>query len=976
MPDITQFDIAPIEELKSKLELYKYNPSLMQRVILDTLTDVTNGKINIVDPTNPFIFLLESSVVNTSLFIQENYVNLRRQYPVLAQSSEDLYLHMSDKDYIGRFSTPSRGVFTIAIAYNDLLNAPYDASVDGTRLTIPKDTEIFIDNVKFTFSYAIEIIRHSNNIMRVQYTAVPQNPLMPLSKSLINYTARHNTDGSTWIFFDIEVLQLEISSIHFPIEFGVSLNKKIPYSDLYTYCRIYYRNDTTLSKWVELKTTHNQMTYDVSDPTVLLRVHEVDKLLEFTLPSIYTNNELISGDLRVDIYTTKGDLTLDMSTFKVSSFENRLRSLDDENEIDDYTNALSNSSYVIFSDKISSGGSNGIEFTELRKRVINNAAGDRQIPISNVQLNSYVENQGFNIYKNIDLVTNRIFIATKKLPNPNNKKIITPATIGASTLIINPGGLGNGYNTTVNQKSVTIRSESIFKLTNGSLSMLRDSEIADMKALPPNAFISHVNSNSYFYNPFYYVYDQTDTTDYGLRVYHLDQPKINYINFVNQNNTLQLAVNTGDIKVSRVPNGYKLTITTRSGNFYKQLDDSRVALQLSYIPVNDVKLAFINARQVGVDSTGERIYEILLEDNLDIDKDNFLTIISGSVESSITIETPINLTHSFNLVYSTDSLTAQYRVSSIDDKVSNFLLTDDFKGISEELVNITLGYSLDNVWSKTRPIISDMTFKKYSENIPLLYSSDIYETDPITGSIFTVDEHGDVVYNIKHKMHDPVLDAEGNPVYKYRIGDIILDENSQPILESTVVVGSEVSLLLADAKYLLSNTPIYKEYRTNLANTIHTWCSVNLAAVQNLLLEQTKIYYYPATTFSSIKATINKERTLNIDSEVFFTVKMYLRPEIRTKEIFKEDIIQDIITILDTYLDTANIYVDDIIAIIKNKYANIVSSVQINGMNDDKDLYNVEILDQHKRFNLKKKLVLENDGNVYVTEDIVVEFHQ
>ena len=114
MPDITQFDIAPVEELKSKLELYKYNPSLMQRVILDTLTDVTNGKINIVDPTNPFVFLLESSVVNTSLFIQENYVNLRRQYPVLAQTSEDLYLHMCDKDYISRFSTPSRGVFTVA----------------------------------------------------------------------------------------------------------------------------------------------------------------------------------------------------------------------------------------------------------------------------------------------------------------------------------------------------------------------------------------------------------------------------------------------------------------------------------------------------------------------------------------------------------------------------------------------------------------------------------------------------------------------------------------------------------------------------------------------------------------------------------------------------------------------------------------------------------------------------------------------
>ncbi len=976
MPDITQFNIAPVEELKSKLELYKYNPSLMQRVILDTLTDVTNGKINIVDPTNPFVFLLESSVVNTSLFIQENYVNLRRQYPVLAQTSEDLYLHMCDKDYISRFSTPSRGVFTVAVSYNDLVNAPRDESVDGTKLTIPKDTEIAIDNVKFTFSYGIEIIRHSNNIIRVQYIAPEQNPLLPLSQTLINYTARRNTDGTMWIFFDVEVLQLEITSTHFPIESGVSLHKKIPYTDLYTYTRIYYRNDATLGKWVEMKTTHNQMVYDINDPTALLHVHQVDKELEITLPSVYTNTDVLSGDLRVDIYTTKGDLTLDMSNYKIVSFENRLRSLDEENEIDEYTNALSNSSYVMFSDKISAGGSNGIEFNELRKRVINNAAGDRQIPISNVQLTTYVENQGFDIYKNIDLVTNRVFIATKKLPTPSNKKIITPATLGASTLIINPNALGIGYNTALNGNSLAIRSETIFKLTNGVLTMLSNLEIDAVKVLPVNMFIPHVNSNSYFYNPFYYVYDQRESTNYSLRVYHLDQPKVNYINFINQNNTLQLAVNTGDVKIARVTNGYKLTITTKSGNFYKQLDDSRVALQLSYVPVGDVKLAYINATQIGSTDDGERIYEILLEDNLDINKDDHLKITNASIESGNALDTVVSLTHKFNLVYSTDSLTTQYRTSPIDDKVANFLLTTEFKGITEELLDITLGYALDNIWSKVRPIISDISYRKYSANIPLLYSSDIYETDPITGSIFTIDNNGEIHYSIKHRMHDPVLDEHGEPVYKHKVGEIVLDEQGQPILESSVVVGSEVNLLLADAKYLLTNTDIYRDYRANVANTIHTWCSVNLAAVQKLLLEQTKIYYYPSATFSSIKASVNKQKTVNIESEVFFNVKMYLKPQVSVSSISKDDIVQDIITILDGYLANVNIYVDDIIAIIKNKYENIVTSVQINGVNDNKDFYNVEILDDHKRFNLKKKLVLENDGNVYVIEDIVVEFHQ
>ena len=975
MADLNEFDIVPLEELKSKLELYKYNPTLMQRVILDTLTDVTNGNINIVDPTNPFIFLLESSVVNTSLFIQENYLNLRRQYPVLAQTEEDLYLHMCDKDYIGRFSTASRSIFTIAVAYNDLLNAPYDASMDANKLSIPKDTVITIDNVKFTFSYAIDIMRHSNNIIRVQFTTDTQNPLQPLSKSLINYTARKNTDGIVWIFFDIELLQLEITSTQFPIEYGVVLNKKIPYTDLYTYCRVYYRNDNTINKWTEIKTTHNQMVYDASTPTILLHVHEVDKQLEITLPSVYTNSDLLSGDLRVDIYTTKGDLSIDMSNYKIASFNNELRSLDDETEVNQHTIALSNSSYIIYSDKITAGGSNGIDFAQLRKRVINNAAGDRQMPISNVQLVSYAENQGFDIYKNIDLVTNRVFIATKKLPTPANKKIITPATLGASTLIINTGALDTGYNTAFNNMTLTIKSNSLFKLDNGRLSMLSDAEIDTLKATSVNSFINTINNGSYYYNPFYYVYDQTDINEYNLRVYHLDQPAINYINFVNQNNTLQIAVNTGDIKVSRVQAGYKITIITKSGNFYKQLDDSRVALQLSYIPATDTEYVYINAKQTGVNSEGERIYEIMLEDNLNIDQDDLLTIKNSYADDGNRLSTRVNLTHNFTLVYSTDSLTTQYVTSTIDSKVGNFLLTDEFKGITEELVNISMGYTLHNLWSKVRPIISDLSYKKHTENIPLVYTTDVYIKDPITGSIFTVDTNGDIIYNIKYKANEPVLDEDGNIIYKYRAGDVMLDEQGEPILESSMTIGGEVSLLLVDAKYLLSTTDIYKEYRDNIANVIYTWCSVNLAAIQTLLLEQTKIYYYPSTSFGSIKVTVNKEKTYNINSEVYFRVKLYLKDDVKTSELSKEDIIQDIITIIDNYLTNANIYIDDITTIIKNKYSNIITGVQINGMNDDINLYNIQILEEHKRFNLKKKLMLENDGNVYVAEDIAVEFN-
>lgn len=973
MSDINQYDIVPIEELKTKLETYKYNPTIMQRVILDTLSDVTNGKINIVDPTNPFVFLLEASVVNASLFIQENYLNLRRQYPSLAQTQEEIYLHMCDKDYIGRFATSGKCIFTVAISHKDLINAPYDASMDANKLTIPKDTEVQIDNIKYTFSYAIDVIRYSNNIIKVQYVATEQNPLMPLSNSLINYTARKNADGDIWVFFDIELLQLQITSTQFPIDSGYIFNKTIPYIDQYTYCRVYYKNTATLEKWTEILTTHNELVHDIHTPTAVLKVS--DHNVNIKIPAIYTNQNIISGTIKVDIFTTKGNMTVDLSNYKLSAFNNTLRSLGDDSDINNYVTSLSNSSYLIFSDKISTGGNDGIDLSTLRKRVINNATGDRQIPISNVQLESYVENQGFELIKNIDLVTNRVFLATRKLPNPSNRKVITPATLGLSSIVINPIQLANNYNVVSNYKMLTIKSNSLFKLDNGILKIMSSSDINYLNALPTNDYISNINSNNYYYNPYYYVYDENNKTEYDLRVYHLDQPKINHINFLNQNDTLQIAVNTGSMNIEKTIYGYKISIETKSGSFYKQLADNRVALQLAYYPKGETKLAYINAVQTGLTTSGERLYEIELRDNLSINEDDELTVNNACMFNSSPLETKVDLTHTYYLIYSTDSITTNFQPSSIDNKIFKPLLTEYFKGITEEQISISLGYNMKNLWSKIRPIISDLIYKRHTTDIPLLYNTVVYETDPVTGSIFHIDPiTNELVYNILHNINDPVLDEEGDPVYKHKIGDIILDNSGEPIIEGSVSLSSEIDILLVDARYLLANNAIYKDYRSSISDLIHTWCSVNIENIQNLLLEQTKIYFYPKTTFTNIETQINKSNIANLQSEVYFKIKLFLKSSIVITNDLKSSITESIITILDNYLNNKIISIDDIIILIRNKFSSIIDSVQIRGLNDNTNLYNLEIMEDHKRFNLKKKIVLESDKNIYVIEDVDVEF--
>ena len=101
--------------LTREIAKYRYNAAGIQRVVLTNLRELLNGEYDIVDATSPFVMLMEASCVNTAAFMVENFANNRKQYPAAAQTVDDLYLHMSDKDYIDRFASPATTRFSLLI---------------------------------------------------------------------------------------------------------------------------------------------------------------------------------------------------------------------------------------------------------------------------------------------------------------------------------------------------------------------------------------------------------------------------------------------------------------------------------------------------------------------------------------------------------------------------------------------------------------------------------------------------------------------------------------------------------------------------------------------------------------------------------------------------------------------------------------------------------------------------------------------
>src|SRR5690606_19343716 len=136
------------------------SPTRIVQATCEFFDEVMKEKVDIVDPTNPFMLLLETSAAHAALATNESLLNLRRTYIGLAQTDDDIYRHMTDTEYLGRFSTPGTAMFTFIIEYSTLRNAMMDPNVKdefdniGTwdpvencfKAIIPRDTVHVVDN--------------------------------------------------------------------------------------------------------------------------------------------------------------------------------------------------------------------------------------------------------------------------------------------------------------------------------------------------------------------------------------------------------------------------------------------------------------------------------------------------------------------------------------------------------------------------------------------------------------------------------------------------------------------------------------------------------------------------------------------------------------------------------------------------------------------------------------------------------------
>lgn len=955
------------------------NPALIQTLMLNELDaqvnpDASNPTYDIPDGTLPFVYLLECGSMETAANISEVESLMGKLYARQAINQEDLYLHMSDDDYLNRFAIPSSTPWLLILDYDEIVSKAVPFGDQGLkRLVIPRLTEFKAINVAFTMQYPIQftVMRHGG--INVEYVLDKESPIQTLSTNIVKWdmmVSKRDDKRRRLMMMTIPMSQFKVNSYSDVLNPETLFQTEYVFSDQFYYARAYISKDHEKT-WTEVKTTHSALMYDPMDVTVVFKV--INDRLQVSIPTVYVTTGLAEGSIRIDIYTTRGILDMDMGTVRDTEFSVKFNSIDDDRTFTAPLETLT-TCQVLARERIV-GGSDKMPFTKLREQVINNTLGPMQTPITNIQLASQLDRRGYDLVTNIDDITNLEYLATRRLSRPETLDVVSGAGVAMSEITFNMDGLSGSKHVSDNGYRQTLLPTMIYKFGNGKVTPLPDASIDRLNNLTSEQQAREMNGNRYVYSPFHNVLDATNN-NFDMRPYYLDNPIITQKIFVSENDSANLQVSIGDYYIARNDKGYAVTVSLIQSEAFRKLEDNQVVLQIGYQPKGENRWASVN----GVLSTKTettRTYVFQIDTNFDINSSNEIRTTNmtmfSNVQNNYFASLDVNLDITICVV---NSITPGYKPNEIDDQVQTHLLPTQFMTVNRERLVTTLGYELTRLWRRSRPVLSSESYKKYENNIPAYYTTTIYATDANNNIIIEIGSDGRLDYKVLHRVGDPVLDEDGNPVMAHRKGDPMLDVNGDPILLDARKLMYETTLFMVDGLFYFADEREAAAYAREIPMEIVNWIKNDISALDSKLLSEAELYLYPTTTYGDTVASILEGQKITIPVDQSFTLSFYLNKSGYTNPTIRPSLLANAKSIINDNLQRSTISMSDILTKLTETSGSDVMAIEVQGLGGDDNLAIITVEDDAVRLSVRKKLVVLPNQELTVEDDIIFNWRR
>lgn len=854
---------AVIENQKNLI----FNPNRMQEYSLNLFESLYNGQDNILtDPSNPFIYALEmaATAATTAAITAENLA--RKMYPEMATKQEDVYLHMVDNDYVGRFAMPSEKIWTFTMTVDEIKSLAKPINGGGSSaIVIPKHTEVRVGDYYYTTQYPVVINVMYNGTISVHMDVSKASPVYMPPTNKLNWFMYRHSDDLQYLLIDIPMQQVRVTSQVMQVISFTGYAKAITFTDNYCHCRAFIKD--RYNNWIEIRTTHNNQVYNPEIPTVCLNV--VDNQLNIYIPQIYFERGSIRDVIRLDLYTTKGDVIPDFSTIRLEDIKYTFRDYDNEN-LDRLSAPLNSfTRFSILNKGGSSGGRKAMSFPELKRRVVNRSTTVAGLPITTNQLGSSLKELGYTLITTLDNITQRQYTAVRDVEPPDDSSTVTGLSCCIQNVETTIFDVKNSWDYIFNStKRSTLTPNALFSTEDGYIKLLSKTEtdkLKDLASISPDGIANYLNQTQHYYTPFHYVFD-TNNDVMEIRPYYMDSPIIN--NRYRQNQNLVLGIDIQSEVFMIYPkndstNGYYLVMRLKNTETLGAFQAHQVLTQLSFTPVGSKRRGFIEGKLISpIDSTTnqpvDNIWEFRfpIETNYDINERHELYISNAGYFA--------RLKHDFDVVIMVkDYLPTGASAGPIDSlytttKISNYNALDTYIGATHETIEIEFGQYLKHLWRRSRTVVAETEYQRWEVDVVDTYKETIYKTDA-NGNIVIEYDHAtnEISYTKLHDKGDQILDEDGNPVYLHRKGDIRLDERGNPIpIKSNDTLARLVDLFLIDGRYYFANSDLTVNYIQKSMNKINEWITKEISSFNERLLERTDLYYHPRNNVGLIDVVV------------------------------------------------------------------------------------------------------------------------
>lgn len=968
------------------------NPSSIQYRMLRGLEQELGGSRVITTPCNVASFLIEGFAVNSANIVQSITENLIQLSPNQAQTSEELYKHLSDKDWAGIYGNPSSTFIELSFLVETIKDCaiPPLSSVEAgdflySKVVIPRYSEFTIGGKIFSTYYPIEIRVSSigsgtdNKSLGivVLYDTSSINPLYSLS----NPTLEHRLTtygGQSTLTLKIPVFQFSRKKTIHEIFPGKPFEAVIPFTDKLYAVRAYTSKDYETGEvdtytdnngvlWTELGQVLDTDVYD-SDisviPSVVLYPNIEQNTLRLKVPQVFLTENRLGNKISIEVFTTAGEIevSVDTSTEVPGMFPFELSA-----EQREYSKVLlrTENIHAFPLEERVVGGTNGLSFSEIRNRALYNThhIGTINSPSELEHLLSY---NGFTVTRFKDGLTRRIYLCNKTLTLDN---VVVPSGVLITNIMQEEGDeLPKGiYRHTSDfgdvRKSYTITPQAIFEYDeySGTCSPTTNLTVYGEDYLSVNgataedlALILNNNDVVYTFSPFYTQVNTIANVTIAT-TYDLSNPEIeSWTVSDTATATLEVLYLTGaqiDHDPTNTENQLKLTVS-----FEINPDPS----QMEAVDVVDISLTFpkgswtvTNSVAIAPDEVGGS-YSLDLYTEYELREDNYLVAYYQVDEVVNTLYLPLD-----------GSITCHIKDSA------NATVSTEYN------LHLVLGDRIEQLMGSVDVTTIDGEPQLYTANVPATYDNTYYKV------------YVDAMNKVQLEVDDtrtkgaPILDEDGDPVYLHKKGDPVLDENGNPTYsERKMKYCLNMIHIASKIKYQPRRWPMENESTINvLQSTIRGHCA-QLETLQDRLLEGTEVYYQPRRSFgkalcwgtTSYPKYYNLEISIALRLHIVRRLQSELQYGSRSAESTLDSIREDVIVMVDEMLSKGYCSLVELGKQITTQFTGLVTSVDLLGINGDSNLQTLKPVDKEVNLSLKTEVIAESKSVLSTDRALRIEF--